>query len=61
MSKKPQYFNALETKKFDTRGAADTWLSKRKKEYKDSGQPVKTTVDYGNDQRWIAKILPKVS
>jgi hypothetical protein len=61
MKNKPQYFNALETKKFDSRAAADAWLKQRKREYKDSGQPVKTTVDYGNDQRWQAKILPKVS
>jgi len=60
MVKKPVYFNALESKKTETRAEAEAWAKSRKKMYKESGQAVKITIDYGNDQRWQAKILPKV-
>lgn len=60
MKKRPEYFNALETKKGDTRAEVSAWAKKKKADYKQSGQSVKIMIDYGNDQRWIAKILPKV-
>ncbi len=60
MKKKPEYFNALETKKASTRAEAEGWAKKKKASYKEAGQSVKITIDYGNDQKWIAKILPKV-
>ena len=60
MARKAQYFNALETKKTSTRQEGEAWGKKKKAEYKQAGQSVKITVDYGNDQAWITKILPKV-
>lgn len=60
VKKKAQYLNALETKKTDTRQEAEKWAKDKKKSYKEAGQMVKITIDYGNDQRWQAKILPKV-
>lgn len=54
------YLNALETKKTDTRQEAEKWAKDRKKSYKEAGQMVKITIGYENDQRWVAKILPKV-
>ena len=60
MAKKTQYLNALDTKKADTRQEVEAWAKKQKKNYKEAGQSVKFTIDLGNDQRWIAKILPKV-
>ena len=60
MARKAMYYNALETKKTSTRQEGEAWAKKKKKEYKEAGQPVKFTIDYGNDQAWITKILPKV-
>ena len=60
IKKKAQYLNALETKKTDTRQEAEAWAKKKKASYKEANQSVKFTIDYGNDQKWIAKILPKV-
>jgi hypothetical protein len=54
------YQNKLESRKFDTRQDAEKWAKDRKQMYKEGGQSVRLTVDYGNDQRWEAKILPKV-
>lgn len=58
--KKPEYYNALETKKAESRKEAEAWAKKKKADYKQAGQSVKIMIDYGNDQKWIAKILPKV-
>ncbi len=58
--RKAQYLNALETKKGETRQEVSSWAKKKKADYKQSGQQVKIMIDFGNDQRWIAKILPKL-
>lgn len=60
MAKRPVYFNYIEKKVFNNRAEAEQWANSKKKTYKDAGQSVRKTVSYENDQKWHAKILPKV-
>lgn len=60
MTKKPMYLNSLESRKTETRAEAEKWAKDKKKMYKQAGQSVKYTIDYINEQKWQAKILPKV-
>lgn len=59
--KRPEYFNNSESKRFLNKSDAELWASKRKDDYKQMGISVKITIDRGNDQLWVAKILPKTS